>query len=87
MPPLVPLSDQNTGPASNVNITRSIVLPGAHDENCNVNITALEGLGDSFSDDSEWISATHKDLDNTLVLNKTVTALISVWALHQSSKK
>ena len=44
--------DQNTGcPASNVNITRSIAVPGAHDENCNVNITALEGLGDSFSDD------------------------------------
>ena len=40
-------------------------MPGAHDENCNVNITALEGLGDSFSDDSEWISATPKGLDNT----------------------
>ena len=55
--------DQNTGPASNV---RSIAVPGAHDENCKVNITALEGLGDSWSDDSEWISATPKDLDNTI---------------------
>ena len=62
--------DQNTGPASNVNITRSIAVHGAHDENCNVNITALEGLGDSFSDDSEWISANPKDLDNTNTIGK-----------------